>query len=177
MTFYDLGAHFGFFSLIAARIVGPEGHVAAFEPDPVVFLRLRQNLIQNGFRHTVAESKALWFESTTVPFSCATLAESPDRSLGHISTSPKGANILCVEALSLDEYASCHPAPDFIKCDVQGAECEVLQGAANTLRQWHPTIVCKIHDIHVHYALTANFLDFGYTCYALGPHHVLAILE
>jgi FkbM family methyltransferase len=177
MTFYDLGANFGFFSLIAARIVGPEGHVIAFEPDPVVFLRLRQNLLQNGFRHAVAEAKALWFESATVPFSSANLAESPGRSSGHISTSPNGSNILCVEAVSLDDYASCHAAPDFINCDVQGAECEVFHGAANTLRQWHPTIVCEIRDSYSHRALTGYLLDFGYTCYALDRNHLLAVLE
>jgi FkbM family methyltransferase len=177
MTFYDLGANCGFFSLIAARIVGPEGHVVAFEPDPIVFLRLRQNLVRNGFRQALPVPKALWYKSTIVPFSCATFAESPDRSLGHIPSSRNGSNILSVDAVSLDDYASCHPAPDFIKCDVQGAEYEVFQGAANTLRQWHPTIACEIHTSDSHYALTSYFLDFGYTCHALSPSHLLAFLE
>jgi FkbM family methyltransferase len=43
MTYYDLGATIGIFSLLAARLVVPQGYIAVFEPDPVVFQRLRLN--------------------------------------------------------------------------------------------------------------------------------------
>src|ERR1700687_2947568 len=44
MTFYDLGANIGFFSLLGARLVGPEGRVVSFEADPVIAARLRENI-------------------------------------------------------------------------------------------------------------------------------------
>jgi FkbM family methyltransferase len=178
MTFYDLGANIGFFSLMAARLVGPEGHVFAFEPDPSIFLRLRQNLAKNDFRLAVVEEKAVWCESASVPFACADVTQSADRGLGYVSTDPvESSNVIHVQSVSLDDYCISHPAPDFIKCDVEGAEYEVFQGAARTLRQWHPTIVCEMHSAENHFALTRYFLDLGYTCHTLGPNHLLAVLE
>src|ERR1700687_5286726 len=50
MTFYDLGANIGFFSLMAARLVGPQGRVVSFEADPEVADRLRENLARNQFK-------------------------------------------------------------------------------------------------------------------------------
>ncbi|PYT56961.1 MAG: hypothetical protein DMG35_21155, partial [Acidobacteria bacterium] len=44
MTFYDIGANIGFFSLLAARIIGAQGRVVAFEADPEVAQRLRDHV-------------------------------------------------------------------------------------------------------------------------------------
>jgi FkbM family methyltransferase len=177
MVFYDLGANVGFFSLLASRLVGAEGHVFSFEPDPILFLRLRQNLEHNGFRQAVAEERAIWNKSATLPFTCADTSESPDRALGHVSlVPPQPPNTIQIACVSLDDYCATHPGPNFIRCDVQGAECEVFQGASNILRQWHPVIVCEMHSMENHFTLTRFFLDFGYTCYALGVNHVLAVL-
>ena len=40
-VFIDLGANIGYFTLIASKIVGPKGHVYAFEPNPVIFSILK----------------------------------------------------------------------------------------------------------------------------------------
>ena len=178
MTFYDLGANIGFFSLMAARLVGLEGRVVSFEADPVVADRLRENLAYNNFRHSAVEEKAVWSESATVSFACADVSASADRGLGYVTTNHAGAaNVIRVEAVSLDDYCVTHPAPDFIKCDVEGAECEVFGGAANTLRQWHPIIVCEMHTAKNQYSLVRYFGDFGYSCRILDQNHVLALLQ
>jgi protein-L-isoaspartate O-methyltransferase len=49
MVFYDIGANIGFFSLLAARLVGKEGRVAAFEADPEIARRLREHAARNEF--------------------------------------------------------------------------------------------------------------------------------
>lgn len=178
MTCYDLGANIGFFSLMAARLVGADGRVFAFEADPVIALRLRQNLAQNGFRHAVVEEQAVWCRSMTVPFACADITKSSDRGLGYVTTScDDTASVIHVASVSLDDYCASHPAPDFIKCDVEGAECEVFRGAANTLRQWHPTIVCEMHSTEIQFNLTRYFLDFGNSCHSLDQTHILAIVQ
>ena len=46
MVFYDIGSNIGFFSLIAARLVGPRGRVIAFEADPAVAARLREHIVR-----------------------------------------------------------------------------------------------------------------------------------
>lgn len=45
---WDLGAHFGLYSVALALRVGPEGQVAAFEPNPVSFARLERHRRMNG---------------------------------------------------------------------------------------------------------------------------------
>src|SRR5262249_52484605 len=47
MTFYDVGANIGFFSLLAARILGENGRVIAFEADPEIAVRLQENVSRN----------------------------------------------------------------------------------------------------------------------------------
>ena len=47
-VFFDLGAYVGPFTLLAARLVGPEGRVVAFEPDPRARAVLERNLAANG---------------------------------------------------------------------------------------------------------------------------------
>jgi FkbM family methyltransferase len=176
MTFYDLGANIGFFSLIAARLVGHGGCVIAFEADPVIAARLRGNLGRNGFEHAFVEGKAVWRESCAVAFACADVTRSSDRGVGYISANrDEAANIICVESVSLDDYCLSHPPPDFIKCDVEGAEDEVFRGAANTLRRWHPTIVSEMHSMDSQFALIRYFRDLGYSCRLLDQNHVLAL--
>ncbi len=177
MIFYDLGANIGFFSLMAARLVGPEGRVFSFEADPVIDARLRENLAYNRFHHATVEEKAVWRESSTVSFACADVSKSADRGLGYITTNhASAANVIRVDSVSIDDFCVSHPPPDFIKCDVEGAECEVFRGAANTLRQWHPTIVCEMHSADNQFALIRYFREFGYSCRVLDQNHVLALV-
>src|SRR5262245_18954658 len=54
MTVVDLGAHIGYFTLMSARLVGPNGRVYAFEPSPSSFLMLRKNISANGYDDRVS---------------------------------------------------------------------------------------------------------------------------
>ena len=62
MIFYDVGANIGFFSLLAARLVGKEGRVVAFEADPEIAARLREHVARNEFGWITVEEKAVWSE-------------------------------------------------------------------------------------------------------------------
>ncbi len=59
-TVVDIGANVGFFSLLAARLVGTAGRVYAFEPEPQNFALLTKNIALNGYTHVVAYRKAVW---------------------------------------------------------------------------------------------------------------------
>jgi hypothetical protein len=50
----DVGAHIGYFSLLASRLVGPHGHVYALEPAPATYAALRSNLELNGVTNVTA---------------------------------------------------------------------------------------------------------------------------
>src|SRR5436190_21304843 len=58
-VFYDVGANVGFLSLIAARIVGPDGHVYSFEPMPEIARAVGRNAALNGFDNVTVVEVAL----------------------------------------------------------------------------------------------------------------------
>jgi hypothetical protein len=66
MNFFDVGAHFGYYSLLASRLVAPHGAVHAFEPTPSTFEVLRQNTASRP--NIRANNLALWSTPTTVQF-------------------------------------------------------------------------------------------------------------
>src|SRR4030042_4007070 len=58
-TVVDIGAHIGYYTLLAARIVGDTGKVYAFEPDPANHDVLVGNIKLNGFQNVVTVRKAI----------------------------------------------------------------------------------------------------------------------
>ncbi len=174
MVFYDIGANIGFFSLLAAGIVGENGRVIAFEADPEIAARLRLHVMHNGFRTISVEEKAVWSEPSTVFFARTDPAISPDRGLGHV-VSNRADDTIQVDAVTLDEYVQSVPAPDFLKCDVEGAEVEVFRGAQRLLAEKRPAILCEMHSDENRRVLIKEFARFGYTCKPIDEQHILAL--
>jgi FkbM family methyltransferase len=177
MTVYDIGANIGFFALLAARLVGATGYVAAFEADPEIAARLRENVSRNQGAPISVEEKAVWSSSSPVFFARADAEVSPDRGLGHVidnDTEQSAASMIRVEAVSVDEYVRKSVAPDFIKCDVEGAEVEVFRGAEKLLNEKRPLILCEMHGEENRQTLLKVFADFGYRCEPCGRNHILA---
>jgi FkbM family methyltransferase len=176
MTFYDIGANIGFFSLLAAGLVGKEGRVVAFEADPEIAARLREHVARNEFGWIAVEGEAVWSEPRMVFFARTDPATSPDRGLGHVVSTSAGDTIR-VSAVSLDEYTRSQPAPDFIKCDVEGAEVEVFRGAERLLKKKHPGIICEMHSAENQRVLLEEWSRLGYTCKPCGTNHILALRQ
>jgi FkbM family methyltransferase len=175
MTFYDLGANIGFFSLMAARLVGPNGRVISFEADPEIASRLRENLSRNRLDRAEVEQKAVWSEPTTVTFARVDPSTSPDRGLGHVSADHSSPGTITVDAVSLDHFTMSHPAPDFLKCDVEGAEVAVFEGAKKLLSTKRPILLVEMHSPENHRALLETFVHDGYATRNLDENHVLAL--
>ena len=174
MTFYDIGANIGFFSLLAARIIGAQGHVVAFEADPEVAQRLRDHVERNHFSTISIEQKAVWSETRPVFFARTDPETSPDRGLGHV-VAISGSNTICVQAISLDDLLQTSPAPDFLKCDVEGAEVAVFNGAKRLLKEIRPILLCETHSEENRRVLLEEFTRLGYKCESLSQNHILAL--
>jgi len=116
----------------------------------------------------------VWSEPGTVFFARTDPATSPDRGLGHVVVTAAGDTIQ-VNAVSLDKYVQTVPAPDFVKCDVEGAEVEVFRGARSLLTAKRPGILCEMHSEANRRQLLEMFASFGYACKSLDEHHVLAL--
>jgi FkbM family methyltransferase len=174
MIFYDVGANMGFFSLLAARIVGKDGHVFAFEADPEVATRLSENVERNAMPWIAVEKSPVDEKSGQVFFERTDPSASPDRGLGHIVEQPNEKTIT-LEAVSLDDFVQKNGAPDFVKCDVEGAECRVFRGAPKLLAERRPVILCEMHSEENRRFLLEEFSRFRYLCKELDENHVLAL--
>lgn len=174
MAFYDIGANIGFYSLLAARLVGETGHIVAFEADPEVAERLREHVKRNHFSNISVVQKAVWSESRMVSFARTDPKLSPDRGLGHVVDASAPGNCE-VQAISLDDFLPTSFRPDFLKCDVEGTEVEVFRGARRLLTECRPVVLCEMHSEENRHTLLMEFADLGYNCQSLDQNHVLAL--
>jgi FkbM family methyltransferase len=176
MIFYDLGANIGFFTLLAARLVGERGKVFSFEPDPENGARLRRNIQRNGFTNVTVVDAGIWSFTQKRHFVTADSA-SPDHGIGKFVV-PHGPDIgTLIPCISLDDFTVDSPLPDAIKCDIEGAEIEALRGAERTLRAKRPWIVCEMHSPANEQAAREILSRFDYTLEARDKGHVLAFIS
>ncbi len=127
-VFVDVGAHIGYYSVIAADVVGPGGQVHAFEPCPENFAILRQNVAPFGdiVRACPAAVSDVSGHST--------LFLSDANTGDHRLYVTPGRALVDVPTVALDDIEALRKTRvDFIKIDVQGFEYRVLQGARRIL--------------------------------------------
>jgi FkbM family methyltransferase len=131
MTVVDVGANIGYYTLLAARLVGENGHVFAFEPDPKNFGLLSKNVALNGYKNVVPVQKAISSETGS-----AKLFLDKNNLGGH---SLSEANVtkaaaVSVELTSIDDFfKNTNVKVDIVKMDVQGSEMKVLEGMTKTI--------------------------------------------
>jgi FkbM family methyltransferase len=176
MVFYDLGANIGFFSLLAARLVGAAGQVFSFEPDPEVARRLRRNISRNGFMNATVIEAGVWSASGNANFVAADLS-SPDRGVGKFVAGEAAGAGTPTRCVALDDFIRSAPTPDVIKCDVEGAEIEVFRGAEYLLKARQPLILCEMHSDANDKFLREYFGRFGYSLESVDDRHVLAVRQ
>jgi FkbM family methyltransferase len=138
MTFWDIGAHAGFMTLLAARLVGERGLVHAFEPAEPTRQRLRTALRANDAANIVVYDVAVGATSGT------TRLYSHDSSSMWTTVAELGEGpAVDVTARTLDELTEELGAPDVIKVDVEGAETDVLRGGSALLASGRSTLLVE----------------------------------
>jgi len=129
MTMVDLGAHLGFFSLIAAQCVGLSARVYAFEPQPQVYALLLRNIEANGFQSIIRPvNKALSNAKSRVALFLGK-RDSGEASLYHTPGASSSHRVV-VETTTLDDFFAAEgwPPVHLIKMDIEGAEKAALEG-------------------------------------------------
>ena len=139
----DIGAHVGFYTLLASKLVGSQGRVISFEPLPRNLDYLSRHLSLNHIQNVKVFPRAVADSAGTALFQ-----ELESSSMGHFSTDGN----LEVQVVTIDDEVenNCIPKPDILKIDVEGAEFAMLKGAHQTLVQYHPTIFLATHGAEVH---------------------------
>ena len=176
MCYFDVGSHFGQYALMAAKRVGPAGHVHAFEPTSHTFLQLTRNVELNHLANVVLNNCALYNEETELEFHvCNSKGTSEFNSIGK-TLRPDDAVVEIVRAETLDAYCLRRGVEriDFMKVDVEGAELSVLDGGSELFGADHaPPLCVEFHEMTCRTMgygcelLRRRVLDFGYELYRL----------
>lgn len=138
----DVGANIGYFTLLAANLVGAQGRVVAVEAHPDLFELLRRNVVMNGHRSLVTLcNAAAWSSPGRLPFhrrvgyaSNSSLASAGATGLQQLGDSEETCE---VEAVVLDDVLSGLDRIDVLKIDVEGAEIKAFHGLSRTIES-HP---------------------------------------
>lgn len=143
MNVVDAGANHGYYTLLFADLVGEQGRVAAFEPNPPIARLLNQTIAVNGFsaRTTVFEKALVDQDGVELIFHA-------------VDDEPKNARIvdpsyassdytLVIQGARLDTLLAEWPRVDFMKVDVEGAEEAMIRGATSILERDRPALVLE----------------------------------
>jgi FkbM family methyltransferase len=174
----DAGAYEGVFSVLASRLVGPEGGVIAFEPDSQNRRRLESNLRSNRCKNVTVVAKGLWsgedlmsFCESGGDFSCISSddLDTPVNADWNANTAVEVTSLDAeLEHLGLDRI-------DFLKADVEGAEIEMLKGARRTLEGSDArAAIASYHIVDGRmscYRVEDALKAFGYEVETNFPHH------
>ena len=167
MNAIDVGANHGVFALTMARLVGPEGRVAAFEPGLEVQGLLERSIARNGLAN--------------LELVRAAVAETPGEAQLHDGNGSSEAASLAagggrpgrtVRVTTLDsEWERLgRPPVDFVKIDVEGFEAQVIAGAHRLLRDAAPLVMFEISGERARLGeLGPRLAALGYAIYRLLP--------
>ena len=159
---WDVGAHVGFYTLLAARMVGPAGRVVAFEPFPRNLAFLRRHIDLNSLGNIDMIEAAVGEKCGPGSFS-----EGENSSTGSLSGVSGGIAVRVVTLDSMLANAASRPA-DVIKMDIEGGELGALQGADRLFSTSRPVLLLATHGREQHSACVQYLSAKGYSVAGLG---------
>jgi FkbM family methyltransferase len=153
MTVIDVGANYGYYTLLFGALVGPTGRVYAVEPNPAVIPKLRRSIDLNGLasRVTLVEAAAGAVEGGEANLfaphgepknaTIVTMQETADSPLGVFYRVPR---------TTADNFAAAATRIDFVKIDAEGAEEAVIAGMMNILTRDKPGLILEFNAARYH---------------------------
>ncbi len=162
---YDVGAHFGYYSLLASHLAGAGGRVIALEPSPRNLKVLSKHITLNHLTNVMVLEMALSDHQGDARFD-----NRAGSGVGHLS--PEGP--LTVKLTTLDALGREFPAPNMLKIDVEGAEEAVLRGGRETLSRSKPIIFLSTHGPALAENCSRLLRELGYSLRELLPGELLA---
>ena len=145
-TVIDVGGYLGSYTILMSMLVGESGQVHTFEPDPIAFPLLQDNIQKNKLENIFLNELALSEENGKISLISRNFFGHSGSSIADIR---KGNNYVeaLVNTVTLDDYCKAHSIkPDLIKIDVEGGEFKVLNGAKKTINTYAPKIILEYHN-------------------------------
>lgn len=148
-TAIDIGAHKGAYTYWMSKFVGKNGKVFAFEPQPELYNQLNKLLEDSNNNNVNLELLALSSSEGEATMVIPGKKTSPSASINNNKREGLGTKIT-VEKTTLDDYfCSQNQIPvNFIKCDVEGHELDVLTSGKKLLHTFQPIIALESEARH-----------------------------
>ena len=167
----DIGAHVGYYTLLMAQLVGENGKVYSFEPDPVNFQLLKKSVEINGFENVVLIQKAV----SNITDKVKLFLGDDDSAINRIYDAKLGdaKESIDVESVTIDEYfKEDDELVNFIKIDSEGSEVKIINGMKQFLSrnqelvmmtEFFPFLIKKSGDEPNQYLKSLE--EFGFSLY------------
>jgi FkbM family methyltransferase len=140
-VFLDIGANFGYYSVMLASRLDKQGVIHAFEPNPPTLARLRHHVAINGLEDLIqVHAVALSDQEGTAALA---MREGNTGSANIVSSDAASAP---VRLATLDAFCDEQGLTrlDAVKIDVEGFEERVLMGGQRSLRRWRPVLLLEL---------------------------------
>lgn len=169
----DIGANIGFYSIQFAK-KRPESKIFSFEPIPNSYNFLQRNIAENQVGHLVTPFNYGLSETGGIVNFFISPTSGTNASLKNVAQANDAVSITGL-TLMLDQWVeNQNIIPDFIKCDVEGAELLVFRGGIKTISKHKPIIFTELlrkwsKPFGYHPNDVIKFFDeLGYQCFAIG---------
>ena len=156
MTVIDVGANYGYYTLLLADAVGETGHVIAIEPNPDAVALLTQSVLLNGHAGRTRIVPSALAASAGQRLLYVPDDEPKNAALVDRADLPGGRTVE-VSTVTLDEVALACPRVDLVKIDAEGAEQEIVAGMRGLIERDKPILVLEYNAAR--YAEPRAFLD------------------
>jgi FkbM family methyltransferase len=175
-TVLDVGANFGYFTLLAARSVGGSGRIIAFEPDPRNVARLKRNIALNSASQVEVVEIGVFDQQGSLTFHLAGEAEDNMGTSSLLDKGPQEAGRKTVEipVTTLDTFIAQRGITriDLLKMDIEGAEWGAIRGGLQTLKGGIvKQVLIEVHTGILGHDKSAEVLnmlqDCGFTGFAI----------
>jgi len=179
MSYLDIGAHFGFFTMLGSHLVGETGRVLAFEPTPTTYQQLLRNVGERTnvetYNYAILDSDSeVIIKDYGLTYCAWNSLSQPRGKTGRLKTK----NHITVQAKHIDGFIGKDSDIHLVKIDAESTEMSVLRGMARTLETQRPILIIEVGDFESDDEPTSrrivNWLQaVGYSPYELNNGNVM----
>lgn len=153
----EAGANFGAHTVAMAKMVGDQGCIIAFEPQRLVYQAMVANVALNSLSNVLTVQAGLGAYSGTIKIPVLNPAKGHNFGGFNVSSHSSGEEVP-VKTIDNLNLKRCR----LIKVDVEGMECEVLEGAKNTIARLRPVLYVENDRKEHSQRLIALIQSLGY---------------
>jgi FkbM family methyltransferase len=167
MVAVDVGANYGYYTLLFGEAVTASGHVLAIEPNPRAAHLMRESVLLNGMAgRTRVHEVAVGAPGVTESRLFVPSGEPKNAQLVEHAAYP-GGDVVTVAVTTLDALTADFERVDLVKIDAEGAEVGILAGMQAMIRRHRPDLALEFNAAR--YANARDFLDglvalYGQVC-------------